>query len=46
MGQFIAHPHLLVLATSEWFLLARATFKIGLASDNHLLQPVLVLTDH
>ena len=40
----IAHPHLLVRATSERFLPTWATFRAGLASENHWLQPVLVLT--
>ena len=31
----IAHPHLLVLATSELFLPRGATFRIDLASENH-----------
>ena len=42
----IAHPHLLVRATSERFLPTWATFRAGLASENHWLQPVLVLTIH
>ena len=29
----IAHPHLLVRANIEWFLPARATFRVGLASN-------------
>ena len=40
----IAHKHLLVRATNERFLPARATFKSVLASKSHWLQPVLVLT--
>ena len=39
----IAHPHLLVWATNERFLPAMATFRSGLASKSHWLQPVLVL---
>jgi hypothetical protein len=39
---FIPSPHLLVLATSERFLLARGTFRAILASESHWLQPVLV----
>ena len=31
----IAHPHLLMRATNERFLLAGATFRAGLASENH-----------
>ena len=31
----IAHPHLLVRATNEQFLLARATFRVGLANESH-----------
>ena len=42
----IAHPHLLMRATSERFLPAGATFRVGLASENHWLQQVLVLTVH
>ena len=45
-GYFIAHPHLLVRATSKRFLQARATFRSVLASESHWLQPVLVLTVH
>ena len=40
----IAHPHLLVRATSERFPPARATFRSVLASESHWLQPLLVLT--
>jgi hypothetical protein len=40
------HPHLLVQATNERFLPARGTFKVGLASESHWLQQVLVLTVH
>ena len=40
----IAHPHLLVRATSEPFLLVRATFKNVLANESHWLQQVLVRT--
>jgi hypothetical protein len=42
----IAHPQLLVLATNEQFLSAGAASRIGLASENHWLQLVLVLTVH
>ena len=42
----IAHPHLLVRATSERFLPAWASLGAGLASENHWLQPMLVLTVH
>ena len=42
--RLIAHPHLLVRATSEQFLPARATFRSVLASESHWLQPMLVLT--
>jgi hypothetical protein len=42
----IAHPHLLVQATSERFLPAWGTFRVGLASESHWLQPVLILTIH
>ena len=31
----IAHPHLLVRGTNERFLLARSTFRVGLASESH-----------
>jgi hypothetical protein len=43
---FRAHPHLLVLPITERFLLVGANFGIGLASENHWLQQVLVLTVH
>ena len=43
-AQLIAHPHLLVRATSERFPKARATFRSVLASESHWLQPLLVLT--
>ena len=39
----IAHPHLLVWATSEWFLTAGATFRVGLACEGHWMQPMMVL---
>ena len=42
----IAHPHLLVRTTSKWFLPAGATFRDGLASESHWLQPMLVRTVH
>ena len=42
----IAHPHLLVRAKSEWFLLAQATFRAGLTSESHSLQPMMVLSVH
>jgi hypothetical protein len=41
-----AHVHLLVRATSEQFLPAEATFRVGLASDSQWLQPMLVLAVH
>ena len=44
--RLIAHQHLLVHATSEWFLLAWATFRDGLASESHWLHPVLVHIVH
>jgi hypothetical protein len=44
--QIIAHAHLLVQARSERFLLARATFRVGLAGESHWMQPMLVLTIH
>ena len=37
---------LLVLATNERFLPTWVTFRIGLASENHRLQPMLALTVH
>jgi hypothetical protein len=40
----IAHPHLLVRASSERFLPARDTFRVELANESHWLQPVLVLS--
>ena len=40
----IAHPHILVHAISERFLLARATFRSVLASESYWLQLVFVLT--
>ena len=40
----LAHPHLLVRATNNRFLLARATFRSVLASERNWLQAVLVLT--
>ena len=33
--RFIVHPHTLVQATSERFLLAVATFRVRLASESH-----------
>ena len=30
----------------EWFLPTRATFRVGLASESHWLQPMLVLIVH
>ena len=42
----IAHPHLLVWATSERFPLTRAVFRSALASESHWLQPLLVFTVH
>jgi hypothetical protein len=44
--KLIAHPHLLVQATSERFLPAWSTFTHGLANERHWLQPVLILTVH
>jgi hypothetical protein len=44
--RLITHPQLLVLATTERFLPAGATLRGGLNSENHWLQPVLVLTVH
>ena len=44
--RLIAHPHLLVRVTSEWFLLAGVNFRAALASENHLLQLVLKLDVH
>ena len=41
---FIAHPHSLVRATSGRFLLAKTTFRVGLANESQWLQPILVLT--
>ena len=40
----IAHPHILVQATSERILLAGATFSPGSATERHWLKPMLVLT--
>ena len=34
----IAHPHLLVQATTKRFLPARTTFRVGSTSDSHWLQ--------
>ena len=45
-GRVIAHPHLLVRVTNKRFLPTGTAFKIGLASENHLWQPVLVLAVH
>jgi hypothetical protein len=36
---YIAHPHLLVRATSEQFLPTWSTFRHGLASESHWLEP-------
>ena len=44
VGLVITHPQLLVWVASERFLLAWATFRAGLASESHWLQPMLVLT--
>jgi hypothetical protein len=44
--KLITHPHLLVRATSERFLPAGALLQLGLVSESHWLQPVLVLTVH
>ena len=43
---FIAHPYLLMRGTSVRFLQARGTFGVGLASESHWLQLVLVLAVH
>ena len=37
------HAHLLVRATRERFLPAGGTFGVGLASESHWLQAMLVL---
>jgi hypothetical protein len=42
----IAHPHLLVRGTNERFLPTGGTFGVGITSESHWLQPVLVLTVH
>ena len=42
----IPSPHLLVLATSERFLLAGGTFRTILANESHWLQQVLVFSVH
>ena len=42
--ELIAHPHLLMQASSDWFLPARTTFRSVLARESHRLQPLLVLT--
>ena len=42
----IAHPHILVRATSERFLLAWVTLRVGSTSKTHWLQLVLALTVH
>ena len=42
----IAHPHILVQATSEQFLPAGVTFSTGSTRESHYLQLVLVLTVH
>jgi hypothetical protein len=42
----IAHTHVLVRATNERFLPVGGNFRVGLASESHWLQPVLVLTIH
>ena len=44
--QLIAHPNLLVRVTNVRVLSARATFRVGLASESHRLQPMLMLTLH
>ena len=44
--RLLAHPHLLVWVTSEQFLPAEVTFRIGLVSENHCMQLVLVLHNH
>ena len=40
----IVHPHIPVQGTNEQFLQAGATFSLGLASESHWLQPVMILT--
>jgi hypothetical protein len=42
----IAHPHLLMRTTSEWFLPTWPTFKDRLVNENPWMQRVLVLTVH
>ena len=42
----IAHPHLLVRETSERFLPSWSTFRVGLISESHWLQLVMILTIH
>ena len=44
--QLVANPHILVQATSERYLPTWATFRVGLASESHRWQLVLVLTIH
>ena len=42
--ELIAHPHLLVRATSERFLQTRVTFRSVLTSESHWLQLLMALT--
>ena len=42
----IAPPHKLVRATNVRFLPTGVTFRVGLVSENHWIQLVLVLTIH
>ena len=45
-NEHIVHPYLLMRATSERFLPVGATFRVGLTSESHWLQLVLVSTVH
>ena len=45
-GVLVAHPTLLVRATSERILPGGVTLRVGLASESQWLQLVLVLTVH
>ena len=44
--EIIAHPHLLVRATNVQCLPTGVTFRVGLVSENHWMQLMLVLTVH
>ena len=45
--KIIVHPHLLVRVTSERDSYQQGIFlRVGLASESHWLQPMLVLTVH